>query len=157
MQSGQVNASQLRGSFLGSENEKTDHTVTWGDFAGELKKFIAAPANDARVHGESWRSSAAKPESANAPDPGLKASSAGTQGARETKTSRSSTIRERKNAADSRTKMDAIKSKVKKEASLFVTNPAIADTILADLQYPAETRKACKGVQNQEGTISIID
>ncbi|MGA2401105.1 MAG: hypothetical protein ABSG91_05280 [Syntrophobacteraceae bacterium] len=157
MQSIQVTASQLLASFLGSENEKIGHGIIKGDFSGELKKFIAAPANDARVPGDPWRLSAAKPESANAPDPGLKASSDGTQGAPETKTSQSSTVGELKNAADSRTKIDAIKSKAKKEASLFVTNPAIADTILADLQYPAETRKACKGVQNKEGSVSIKD
>ena len=157
MQSGHVNASQLRGSFPGSENEKIDHDITEGDFAGELEKFIAAPATDAKVAGKSWRSFAAKPESANAHNPGLQASSAGVQGAQKIKTSQSSTIRERKNGTDFRTKTDTIKSEAKKEASLSITNPAIAESIPADLQYPAETGKTRKGVQNEEGSISVKD
>ena len=155
MQSGQINASQLMASFLRSENEKIGQSITRSDFAGELKKFIAAPANDTGAAGKFWGLSAAKPESANAPGPGLQASNAGTQGAPETKTSRSSTIQERKNATAARTKIDAINSKSKQEASLYVTDPAIADTVLTDLQYPAETRKACKVDQNQEGSISF--
>ncbi len=112
MQSGQINASQLMASFLRSENEKIGQSITRSDFAGELKKFIAAPANDTGAAGKFWGLSAAKPESANAPGPGLQASNAGTQGAPETKTSRSSTIQERKNATAARTKIDAINSKV---------------------------------------------
>ena len=41
--------------------------------------------------------------------------------------------------------------------SLLVTNPAVANMVLADLQYPAETRQACKGLQNKEGSISVKD
>ena len=64
--------------------------------------------------------------------------------------------RAKKAATDTRTKIDSIKAKAKQETSLFVANP-MADTILGDLQCPAEVRKACNGIQSQDGSISIKD
>jgi hypothetical protein len=154
MQSGQVNASLLLASFLGSENEKIGQTIVQHDFAGELKKLMPATANGA---GPSALNAEAKPEKVDAADPRLKTSVGETLAGAETKSSPSPSTRERKGATDSRTKINAIKSKAQKEQCLAVTSPAIAATVLADLQYPAQTRKACEGMQNKEGQISIKD
>ena len=149
-----VNASPLLASFLGSENEKIGQNIAQGDFSGELQKLMPATAKGA---GSSARNAPAKPEKADAADPGLKASAGETPAAAETKSSTSPSTRERRGAEDSRTKINAIKSKAQKEQSLVVSNPGIAQTVLADLQYPAQTRKACEGMQNKEGQISIKD
>ncbi len=154
MQSGQVNASQLLASFLGSENEKIGQCIVQNDFAGELKKLMPATANGA---GPSARNAAAKPEKVDAADPRPKTSAGEALSGAVTKNSRSPSIRERRGAADARTKINAINSKAQKEQDLVVTNPAIAATVLADLQYPAQARKACVGMQNKEGQISIKD
>ncbi|MFZ0928443.1 MAG: flagellar hook-length control protein FliK [Syntrophobacteraceae bacterium] len=154
MQSGQVNASQLLASFLGSENEKIAQAIAPQDFAGELKKLMPATANGGEP---SARDAAAKPEKVEAADPRLKSFAGQIPAAVEAKSPTSPSIREQRGATDSRTKINAIKSKAQKEKSLFVTNPAIAATVLADLQYPAETRKACEGMQNKQGLISVKD
>jgi flagellar hook-length control protein FliK len=156
MQSVQVNASQLLASFLGSENEKIGQCIAQSDFACELKKHIPAPANSAMMPGDVSQSPLAKSENASAPDPKLQASSAEKHAASQKKPSGSSMTRAKKAAADTKTKIDSIKSKAKQEASLFVANP-IADTVLGDLQCPAEIRKACNGIQSQDGSISIKD
>jgi flagellar hook-length control protein FliK len=154
MHSGRVNAAPLLASFLGSENEKIGQNIAQGDFSGELQKLMPATAKGA---GSSARNAPAKPEKADAADSGLKASAGETPAAAETKSSTSPSTRERRGAEDSRTKINAIKSKAQKEQSLVVSNPGIAQTVLADLQYPAQTRKACEGMQNKEGQISIKD
>ena len=154
MQSGQVNASQLLASFLGSENEKIGQAIAQNDFAGELKKLMPATANGA---GPSVRSAAAKPERGDEAELRPKASSGETLATAETKSPPSPSTREQRGATDSRTKINAIKSKAQREQILVVTNPAIAATVLGDLQYPAQTRKACEGMQNKEGLISIKD
>ncbi len=154
MHSGQVNASQLLASFLASENEKIGQSIVQSDFAGELKKLMPAQANDERA---SVKNAQPKLQKAKAADSGLQASSAETPAAPETKSCPPSRIREQTGGTDSRTKINAIKSKAQKEQCLFVTNPAIAQTVLADLRYPAETKKACKDIQNEKGQISIKD
>ena len=156
MHSGQVNASQLLASFLGSENEKIGQSIAQNDFAGELQKFIPAPAKGATISGDVSQLPEAKPQNVSAPGPGQQASSAKTQAAPQTKPSGPTVTRQRKSATDTRTKIDSMKAKAKQEASLFIANP-IADTILGDLQCPAEIRKACNGNQSQDGSISIKD
>ncbi len=154
MQSAQVNASQLLASFLGSENEKIAQAIAPHDFAGELKKLMPATAIGAEP---SARDAAVKSQKAVAADPRKKSSGGQIPAAAETISSPAPSIREQSGATDSRTKINAIKSKALKEKSLFVTNPAIAATVLADLQYPAETRKACEGMQTKQGLISVKD
>ena len=154
MQSGQVNASQLLASFLGSENEKIAQAIAPHDFAGELKKLMPATASGAEP---SARDAAAKPEKVEAAHPRLKSFAGQIPAAAEAKSPPASSIREQRGATDSKTKINAIKSKAQKEKCLFVTNPAIAATVLADLQYPAETRKACEGMKNKQGLISFKD
>ncbi len=39
----------------------------------------------------------------------------------------------------------------------MVSDPAIAQKVLGDLQYPGQTKKACEGMENKEGQISIKD
>ena len=156
MQSGQVNASQLLASFLGAENEKIGQSIAQSDFACELKKHIPASANSAVTAGVASGAPVAKAVNASATNPRLQAASAETQAAPRTKTSGSSMTRARKAATDTRTKIDSIKAKAKQETSLFISNP-MADTILGDLQCPAEIRKACNGIQSQDGSISIKD
>ena len=154
MQSGQVNAAPLLASFLGSENEKIGQTIAQGDFSGELQKLMPVPAKGA---GSSARNNWAKPETAAAANWGSKASAGETPAGAETKSSTVPSTQEPKGATDSRTKISEIKSKAKKELSLMVSNPAIAQTVLGDLQYPAQTKKACEGMQNKDGQISIKD
>jgi flagellar hook-length control protein FliK len=154
MQSAQVNASQLLASFLGSENEKIAQAIAPHDFAGELKKLMPATAIGAEP---SVRDAAVKSEKGVAADPRKKSSGAQIPAAAEKISSPAPSIREQSGVTDSRTKINAIKSKAQKEKSLFVTNPAIAATVLADLQYPAETRKACEGMQTKQGLISVKD
>ncbi len=146
MQSGQVNASQLLSSFLGSENEKIGQAIGQGDFSGELRHLMPASAGCAGSSG--WNASAA---------PWSNASAGQTPTSAETENNPPPSVRERRIPTDSRTKINAIKSKAKKEQDLVVTNPVIAQTVLADLQYPAQTRKAYEGMQNKEGHISIKD
>ncbi len=153
MQSGQVNVAPLLASFLGSENEKIGQAISQGDFSGELQKLMPPPAKGA---GSSARNAWAKPEKAEGANRGSRASTSETPAA-ETNSSTVPPTGERKGATDSRTKIAAIKSEAKKELSLVVSNPAVAQTVLADLQYPAQTKKACEGMQNKEGQISIKD
>jgi len=145
MQSGQVNASQLMSAFLGSENEKIGQAIGQGDFSGELRNLMPATANGAGSSG--WTAS----------NPWLNASAGQTPTSAETENNPPPSVRERRLATDSRTKINAIKAKAQKEQGLVVTNPAIAQTVLGDLQYPAQTRKACEGMQNKEGQISTKD
>ena len=154
MQSGQVNAAPLLASFLGNENEKIGQTIAQGDFSGELQKLMPAPAKGV---GSSARNNWAKPETAAAANWGSKASAGETPAGAETKSSTVPSTQEPKGATDSRTKISEIKSKAKKELSLMVSNPAIAQTVLGDLQYPAQTKKACEGMQNKDGQISMKD
>ncbi len=150
MQSQQVNASQLLASFIGSENDRVSQSITKSDFAGELKKHIREPANRA---GELSNNVASKPENSNGFDPGSNAS--GGQAAAGTKARGQFTGRVQKAATDSNAKINGLKSKAKAAESVIVTNSAIANTVLADLQYPAETRQACKALQNKEGAMSV--
>ncbi len=152
-----MNASQLLASFLGSENEKIGHAIAQSDFAGELNKLIPAPANSALISSDAGLLTVVKHGNASTQDPKLQASSAATHAAPATKPSRPSATCGRKSPVGPGTKINSINAKIKNEANLFITNPAIADAILADLQYPAETRKACNGIQNQEGSISMKD
>ncbi|MGO8942679.1 MAG: flagellar hook-length control protein FliK [Syntrophobacteraceae bacterium] len=154
MQSGQVNAAPLLASYLGSENEKIGQTIAQGDFSGELQKLMPVPAKGA---GSSARNNWAKPETAAAANWGSKASAGETPAGAETKSSTVPSTQEPKGATDSRTKISEIKSKAKKELNLMVSNPAIAQTVLGDLQYPAQTKKAFEGMQNKDGQISIKD
>ena len=156
MHSGQVNASQLMASFLGSENEKIAQNITQGDFAGELQKHIPAQENSAVIPGEVSQLPVAKPGNVSAPAPSLHASSAKTHAAQQTQPSGSSASRVKKVAANTKTKIDSMKAKARQEASLFVANP-VADTVLGDLQCTAEVRKACNSIQSQDGSISIKD
>ena len=176
MQSGQVNASQLLASFLGSENEKIGQSIMQCDFAGELKKLMPEPANQAkRGTGASSRNAQAKLDELKAADSGQPDSSTKTSdpsspersqassaastlpGAAEAKSGLQSSIGAHNGTAGSKTKIKAINSKVQKAKNLVVTDPAIAETVLADLRYPAETIKTCKNIQNKDGQISIED
>ncbi len=73
MGSGQVSASQLMASFLGSQNEKIGQAIAGNGFAGELEKFIPKSAGGAEP---SAGDAAAKPGKVNAAAPGKVASSA---------------------------------------------------------------------------------
>jgi hypothetical protein len=152
MHSAQVNASQLLASFLGSENEKISQTVTRSDFAGELKKFIKETPGG--TGGHSKRASA-KSENVSTLESDSSISGAETGDAGTTKTRGSSTGRVHKGATEGKGKTNGQKAKSKAAESVFATNAAYTSTILADLQYPAETREVCKTLQNNEGSISV--
>jgi len=155
MHSELVNASQLLSSFLESENEKISQNICGADFAGELKKLIRQPSSGA---GELSKKTVVKSENSKTSDSGSQASSTATtatSAANGTKTSGLSTNREQKGATDSKAKINGVKSKTKAAESVCVSNTAATNTILADLQYPAETRRACKDLQSNEGTISV--
>ncbi len=122
------------------------------DFAGELKKYIPVPANGA---GELSQKAAAKPAVLNTPGSGLKASSAGPGAG--TKNSGPSVKPAQKRAPDSKPATNGRKSKATTAESAVATNAAVASKVLADLQYPAETRQACQGLENKEGSLSVKD
>jgi len=176
MESVQVSASQLLASFLGSEKEKIGQGIVQGDFSGELKKLMPQTANPSKIEtGTSGKDAAAGSDKGNAVDSKLQTSLAkapnaqsatapanGTSGAAQapsgatkTKNSLPSSVNGQKNATDSKSTITAIKEKARKEETSFVTNPAMAATVLADLQCPAETINACKDAQNKDGCISI--
>ena len=131
-------------SFLGSENEKIAQSISQSDFACELKKHIPAPANGATIPGDASQLRRGKVQNANAPDPKHRPHPPKRSQLRKQNPRDRPRAKQGKGATGTRTKMDSIKAKAKQEASLFIANP-IADTILGDLQCPAEIRKACKG------------
>jgi flagellar hook-length control protein FliK len=151
MHSEQISASQLLSAFMGSESDKISQGVGRSDFAGELKKLIKEPAGK---RGELSKNASSNSENLNVFDAGSKAS--GEQAAGEAKTRGQSASRAAQKAViDASAKAKELKSKAKAAESVFVSNTAVANTILADLQYPAETRQACKALQNKEGEISV--
>jgi flagellar hook-length control protein FliK len=164
MQSGQVNAAQLLASFLGSENEKIGQSIAQSDFAGELKKLMPSPDNAGGFAPDGSQ----KQQKNSGSDNGARVPAAGAigkpdlpkpspAGAPHTKSTSSSPDRSKNEAAGPDAKTNSMKSRDQKERSIFVTNPAIAQTVLADLQYPAQIRKACKDVETKEGMISVKD
>ncbi len=155
MQSEQINASQLLSSFMGTESGKiSQNIINRSDFADQLRKFIPAPANGA---GELSQKTAAKPASENLHGSGLHSSTAGQSDVAGTKTSGTATKPVQKGATDSKAATNGRKSKARGAESAVATNSTVANKVLADLQYPAETRQACRDLQNKEGSISVKD
>jgi hypothetical protein len=155
----QVNASQLMSSFLGGEKEKIGQGIVASDFGGELKKLISPTAGAAKREADvSTGDAGIKPGKESGTEPGSAASTAGTlDSCHETKGTLSSVKKQQKSTANPKSKISAIEAKAKEQKNLLVTNPAITESVLADLKYPAETIKACKDILNKDGSISIKD
>jgi hypothetical protein len=152
MGSGHINAAQLLSSFLGSETEKIGQAAAQCDFAGELKKLMepgsttAASSNGSVTSGTGGETHSIKTSrDKSSASSGTSSLTLPQQG------------RGRKVASGAGSKISQAKSKAQTERSLFVTNPAIVQTVLADLKYPAETRKTIKETENSQGQISIKD
>jgi len=155
----QVNAMQLMASFLGSEKEKISQGIVQSDFTGELKKLMPPAANCAQCGTTASSADAGTGTmKGNAAGPGPEVSGTGAPGPTHgTDSSLCSAGGQQKCAGNPKAKIKEIEAKANEQKRLFVTNPAIAETVLADLQYPAETIKACKNAQNKDGLISIKD
>lgn len=155
--SGMVNASQLLSSFMGSEHEKIGRGIAAkSDFAAELEKLY--PSKGKEVPGSDKGKAldvvpAEKPARVQR-DNGNQADAKALQARKTTRTEKASG---KKEVCDPQTKIRNLKKTEKNAEQLFITNPALAASILSELQYPAETIKACKSIQNKDGWISVRD
>ncbi|MCE5333032.1 MAG: flagellar hook-length control protein FliK [Desulfobacteraceae bacterium] len=154
MQASSLQASQLLSTYLGRKNEKIGQSIVKSDFAGELKKLMPAPSNDASAVSRTASEDAEESASASS-------ASSETKTKKTKKPSRnageSEKTSEGTNATDAKTKLKNIKTRAKNSETLYIANPAMIETILSDLQYPAETIQAYKSLQNKEGMISVKD
>ncbi len=153
MQSGSVNAALLLSSYLGNEHEKIGHGIASSDFAGELGKLLphktgtsdieSAEKTDAK-NTDAAQSIAAEPDDKSAAADSSKKESIGS-------------VKKKSASQAPEQRLERLKSQTKTGKQVFITNPLMLESILAELQYPAETIKACKSLQNQDGWISLKD
>jgi hypothetical protein len=157
MKSGLVSPSQLLASFLGKEQEKIGHGIAQSDFAGELKKFLSptkqesalSPTGtvDSQTTVTQTATDSAQPATETAATPAdcqtLAASSTGKKKA--------------SSLPDGKAQIKNQKTKAKNGEDLLVTDAVTTETILSNLQCPAEIIKACKSIQNKDGMISLKD
>lgn len=137
MQSGQVNASQLLAAFLGGAKEKLGQKITKNDFSGELEKHLSkqvkvAGASNLEGHGAGKTDDSNADSNGSATDSDARTDTAGV-------------------------KIKEIKSKARAEKNLLVSNPAILESVLANLHYPAQARDECQTLLGKQGGISIQD
>ena len=168
MKSGLVTPSQLLASFLGREQEKIGQGIAQSDFAGELQRFLSpvgkqsassrsvaddSPKTGAKESAGSLESAAeATPASRTAP------TSQTTPVPRTSPAATTSTAGRKKSAAtETKAQVRNQKVRAKNGEELLLTNPAMTETILSNLQCSAETIKACKNIQNKDGMISLKD
>ncbi len=149
MLSGQVNASQMLAVFLGNVKEQLGQKIVKNDFSGELEKHLP---NQAKALGVD----PAKAQSANTDPSGVQSSAAAAGSSAQSGTGSSAVVQDKGLAAAS-AKIRDIKVKEKAEKSLSVSNPAVVETILANLHYPAQVRDQCQVLLNKQGHITFQD
>jgi flagellar hook-length control protein FliK len=164
MQSTSVNASQLLSSFLGGEKEKIGQGIVESDFTGELARLMPSSADLSNQEMEVPGADALKgADKGNTSAQGSAAGQVGCSSQTDSKQSSGPILSSEPVDAgwgastSAKAKIKAIEAKAKEQKSLFVTNAAVAATVLSDLQYPAEIIKACKDLRNKDGMISIRD
>ncbi len=150
MQSGQVNASQLLAAFLGKAKEKLGEAITKNDFSGELAKHL--PKQPTAAGTPDLQEAATVGTDVSTAD--SMASAKGSPGFSEAKAGASLAVH-LKGLTASSSKIKEINSKADTERSLFVSNPAIVETVLAKLHYPAKTRDECVKLLDKQGRLSI--
>ena len=155
-------------SFLGREQEKIGQGIAQSDFAGELQRFLSpvgkqsassrfvaddSPKTGAKESAGFLESAAeATPASRTAP------TSQTTPVPRTSPAATTSTAGRKKSAAtETKAQVRNQKVRAKNGEELLLTNPAMTETILSNLQCSAETIKACKNIQNKDGMISLKD
>ena len=155
--SGTVNASQLLASFMGSEHEKIGRGIAAkSDFAAELERLYPSkdkegPGTD---KGKAFDVLPAEKPTRIQRDTGNRTDAKTVRARKGTRTEEAAG---KKEVADPKTKIRNLKQTEKNAEQLYITNPALAASILSELQYPAETIKACKSIQNKDGWISVRD
>ena len=152
MQSGHVCASQLLAAFLGNVKQKISQAITNNDFSGELAKHLPKQLSTSGTVG--LEDAGAVKKDASDSDSG--ASTTGSPVFSEAKSGGSLHLQAKGLTSSSPTIKD-IKSKANAEKSLFVSNPAIVQTVLANLHYPAQARDKCEALLSKQGRISIQD
>ncbi|MGC8494240.1 MAG: flagellar hook-length control protein FliK [Syntrophobacteraceae bacterium] len=148
MLSGQINASQMLAAFIGNVKEKLGQKIVKNDFSGELEKHLP---NQAKTLGVD----PAKAGSAKT-DPSGVQSGAATGTSAQSGTGSSAVVQDKGLTASS-AKVRDIEVKEKAEKSLSVSNPAVVETILANLHYPAQVRDQCQALLNKQGHITFQD
>ncbi|MDR3553693.1 MAG: hypothetical protein P4L55_02945, partial [Syntrophobacteraceae bacterium] len=149
MLSGQVNASQLLAAFLGNAKEKLGQVITNNDFSGELARHLPKPSGTS----DPQKTVAVETDNSTSDS---KVSSTGSAVSSEAKTSASVIVKD-SGLTTSSEKLNGLKSKTRAEKSLFVSNPAVLETVLANLHYPAETRAKCQALLSKQGHLSLQD
>jgi len=156
MKSGLISPSQLLASFLGKEQDKIGQGIARSDFAGELKKFLSPDSTESTVpqtlttDSSKSDAKAVKAGSQTPSDASAKATDAPTQNV-------STTGKKKSAPSDAKAMIKNRKIKAGNAEDLTVTDPVLTETILSNLQCPAETIKACKSIQTKNGSISIKD
>ncbi|MHC1725530.1 MAG: flagellar hook-length control protein FliK [Syntrophobacteraceae bacterium] len=141
-----VSASQLLGAFLEKEHDKISRNIKQADFAGELEKLSRKDADNTVSAMNAMKT---RPDEES--DSWANLNTKTTEKNLRTRSS------QRKNSADSNTKIKALKTRAKNSERLFISQPALVESTLAGLQCPAETIKACKSIQSKEGLVSLKD
>ncbi|MFZ2445931.1 MAG: flagellar hook-length control protein FliK [Syntrophobacteraceae bacterium] len=161
MQSGSVNASLLLSSYLGNEHEKIGHEIARSDFAGELGKLFtqnANPVDPAAASNPAVNSTERKTAStAEQPASTQSEGNAAPANTPDQATRPARPCRNKSASTGPRERIENLKSQAKNSEKLYITNPALVASILAELRYPAETINAYKSMQNQEGLVSLKD
>lgn len=144
MLSGQVNASQMLAAFLGNVKEKLGQKIVKNDFSGELEKHLPSLAKT--VEADPAKTGSGKMDSSGVQSGADTAGSSAEAGA-----GSSPAIQ------DKGLTVSSAKIKEKVEKSLSVSNPAIVETILANLHYPAQVRDQCQALLSKQGHITFQD
>jgi flagellar hook-length control protein FliK len=148
MQSGQVNASQLLAAFLGNAKEKLGQAITKNDFSGELAKhFPQQSATAAIAAGDG----AAELETQDS-NSGSNASARQSAVFAESKAGASTS---KPNNAPVGNK--GVNARALEEKKLVISNPAVLQSVLANLHYPAEIRDRAEKLLSKQGNLSIQD
>ncbi len=152
MQSGQVNASQLLASFLGSVKAKLGRSITNNDFSGELARHLPKETQAAQLD----PIDTAGLVSPDGPTTETKACATAASAQAESKSGTPLSLRE-KSLPNANAKMTGKSLREVAAKNLVVSNPAIVQTVLAKLNYSAEKRDECEKLLNKQGHISIQD
>ncbi len=147
MQSGQVNASELMAAFLGSVKDNLGQKIVNNDFTGELEKHLPKQLTTDATTG---LEGTGKTDGANEDS---KASATGSSVTSQNGTGGSPSV----GSATSGAKTKVGDSRAEEKKSLFVSDPAVLETILANLHYPATTRDQCQQLLGKKGRLSIQD
>lgn len=159
MNAGPVGASILLASFLVSEHEKIGQEISQSDFAVELGKLLSPrdtvspvsaqePAgNETPVQSPVGAASQSTDLNSSIPADAIPAQATG----------RASAGRHAEACRESKARIQNLKTRTKNSEALYITNSALAESILAKMHYPADAIKAFKSLQNKDGWIPLAE